>query len=73
MSFLTKNNLLNSLKIKNMLKVLLLTLIIVGKVTNYIATTVTPSSNQIFCSQNKKMWWLKKLSQLLNEYTDFQS
>ena len=62
MSFLTENNLLNTLKIKNML----LTLIIVGKVTNHVATTVTPSSGQIFCAQNKKKWWLKKLSQLLN-------
>ena len=66
MSFLTENNLLNTLKIKYMLKVLILTLIIVGKVTNHVATTVTPSSNHIFCSQNMKMWWLKKLSQLLN-------
>ena len=66
MSFLTENILLNTLKIKNMLKVLLLTLIIVGKVTNHVATTVTPSSGQIFCAQNKKKWWLKKLSQLLN-------
>ena len=66
MSFLTKNNLLNTLKMKKIVNVLLLNLKIVGKVTNHVATTVTPSSGQIFCDQNKKKWWLKKLSQLLN-------
>ena len=66
MSFLTENNLLNTLKIKKNVKVLLLNLKIVGKVTNHVATTVTPSSGQIFCAQNKKKWWLKKLSQLLH-------
>ena len=32
-----------------------MTLSFVWKVTNYVATTATPSSDQIFCAQNKKL------------------
>ena len=52
--FLTENNIFNTLKLK-ICKSVIIDLIILWKVTNYVATTATPSSDQIFCAQNKKL------------------